>query len=221
MTNNFSDHRSQLREACALTFLGILQVISSALFLHDSVGLQYNHQSPVVYAYFIFARYCHGPIAIFFAILTISVWGALLMGRSVPRLLFDFCGGWYIFKFIFGFLVVNALLFTPAVSPHLLLWQIVAYIPFFIVTWGWIFWRVDFVGRSSPQQVIALPDALEPITSFDYYHSSLLSLVNKGTSSVKGVSRHGRLLVACYSLMLLDLLGVFVARAYGLIQKVI
>ena len=43
--------------------------------------------------------------------------------------------------------------------------------------------------------------------------------VNKGNSMFQGVSRTGRIYVLIHSLMLLDLLGLIIARVYGLVQQ--
>ena len=119
------------------------------------------------------------------------------------------------------FILLNALLFTPAVSPRLLVGQIMVFIPCFVLTWGWMIWRIDFLGRQRPQQIVALPGELEPITSFDYYHTSVISIVNNGSSKFKGITRTGRAFVLIHSLMLLDLLGLIIARLYALVQKMI
>jgi hypothetical protein len=117
------------------------------------------------------------------------------------------------------FALLNALLFAPAVSPRLLVGQIIVFLPCFTLTWGWIIWRIDYIGKPVPQQTVSLPAEMEPITSFDYYHTSVISIVNKGSSKFQGVSRTGRIYVLIHSLMLLDLLGLIIARVYGLVQQ--
>jgi hypothetical protein len=77
-------------------------------------------------------------------------WLALLRDQQVPRWLFDAMGIWYCLRLLMEFALLNALLFTPAVSPRLLVGQIVFFIPCCVLTWGWIMGRIDFVNRERP-----------------------------------------------------------------------
>jgi hypothetical protein len=49
----------------------------------------------------------------------------------------------------------------------------------------------------------------------------VVSIVNKGNSKFQGVTRTGRFYVLIHSLMLLDLLGLIIARVYALVQAMI
>ena len=75
--------------------------------------------------------------------------------------------------------------------------------------------------RELPQQIIAIPEAEGPVNSFDYYHASVNSVINQGKTGFKGVTKLGRFLVMVHSLMLLDVLGIALVRAYGLLQKML
>jgi hypothetical protein len=104
-----------------------------------------------------------------------------------------------------------------------LLGQIVLYLPYFAITWGWIFQRLDWVGQSQPGLVVKLYDA-DPnknITGFDYYHSSINTLLNKGKPTIVGVSRTGRMLVLTYLGMLISLYAVAFTRILQLTRAVI
>jgi hypothetical protein len=79
---------------------------------------------------------------------------------------------------------------------------------FFVLAWGWIFWRIDRVGQSKPGRVIEVADAGDQVSRFDYYHASLMSIVRRSHSEVIGKSRNGRILVAIHTFMVLDLIAV-------------
>ena len=211
----------QVKEGLALSLLALLQIAISGLFLKDAQGFVAQSGNPLIVSIDAFIQALVRPLGILFIVSFPLFWLALLRGKLVPRWLFDAVGIWYCLRLLMEFALLNALLFTPAVSPRLLVGQIIVFIPCFVLTWGWIMWRVDFVNRASPQQVVSLPDEMEPITSFDYYHTSVISIVNKGSSKFQGVTRTGRFYVLIYSLMLLDLLGLIIARVYGLVQKMV
>ena len=96
-----------------------------------------------------------------------------------------------------------------------------AYLPFFVMAWGWLMWRIDYFSQGSPQQIIAIPEAQGPVHSFDYYHASANSVINQGRTGFKGITKIGQILVMIHNLMLVDVLGIALVRAYGLLQKML
>ena len=183
----------QIKEGLALSLLALLQIVISGLFLHDANDFVANSGNPLIIGIDAFMQALFRPLSLLFAISFPIFWFALLTGKRVPRWLFDAVG----------------------------IGQILVFIPCFIVTWGWMIWRIDFQGKELAQQIVRLPGETEPITSFDYYHTSVMSIVNKGNSKFEGVTRKGRVFVLIHSLMLLDLLGLIIARVYALVQKMI
>ncbi|NBR29604.1 MAG: hypothetical protein EBT83_14515, partial [Betaproteobacteria bacterium] len=68
---------------------------------------------------------------------------ALGRGRRQPRWSFDGLGMWFCLRLLVEFLIINMLIFEPAlVPPGVLLGQIVIYLPFFVLSWGWFFHRL-------------------------------------------------------------------------------
>ena len=95
------------------------------------------------------------------------------------------------------------------------------YLVFFVLAWGWIFWRVDWVNQAKPGTVIEIADAGDQVSMFDYFHASLMTIVRHSTSDVVGKNRNGQILVAIHTLMLLDLFAVALGRFYQIITKII
>jgi hypothetical protein len=100
--------------------------------------------------------------------------------------------------------------------------QIVGYLPYFVITWGWLFPRVVLIGKPEPGRVIRLLDADTDrgITSFDGYHSSITTLINKGNPTIAGVSHRDRMLVLAYLVMVVGLYSVAFARILQLTRAV-
>jgi hypothetical protein len=152
------------------------------------------------------------------ALLVLSV----LLGRGIPRRWLDIVAGAFIsFNLIIHFLKINLLLLTPPGAPSMLLGQILTYLIFFVIAWGWIFWRFDWVGKENPGTVVEISDKGDSLSTFDYYHASLMALVRRGRPEVSGLNRTGKILVAIHTFMVLDLIGVALGRFYQLITRMI
>ncbi len=145
----------------------------------------------------------------------------LLSGRLIPRRILDLLGLVLVFNLFVHFLKINLLLLTPPGPANLLLGQLGSYLLFFVLAWGWIFWRVDRLGDPGDAPRVLLGDSGAPHSMFDYYHHSMLAILNRSNSSqaIRGVSRRGKLLVVIHHVMVLDLLAIAVGRFYQLIQR--
>ena len=101
-----------------------------------------------------------------------------------------------------------------------LLGQVITYVLFFVLCWGWIFWRLDRIAGPEDQQIIEMPSAASQRGSFNYYYGSMMSILEgKKMSLFIGISRFGKALVGVHSLMILDLAAIALARFYQLVQK--
>ncbi len=166
------------------------------------------------------------------AMVVFGVWlatMAVLLGRKrlLPRWSFDGAGLWFSLRLLAEFLTINGLLFEGSkVETAVLLGQIVLYIPYFVLTWGWVFQRLDWVGQSEPGHVVKLSDAdySRGITQFDYYHSAVNTLLNRGNrdkATIVGTNHVGRLLVLGYLVMILALYAAVFTRILQLTKAVI
>lgn len=210
----------QIKELLALTTLALLSYSSRSIFLADATNDFIASQKDLfIKVYFNFSRAAQHPLDILLVILLPVTWYIVLITkRKISRIFFETIGSLFVLQLLFSFVLVNALLFTRGASAKLLFGQIIAFIPVFAITWGWLFWRIDCQGREFPHQIISIGAVEGPASSFDYYYASVISLVNKGNTEFKGVTRTGRFLTMIHSLMLLDILGLFLARAYNLMQ---
>jgi hypothetical protein len=213
----------QIKELFALTTLALLSSISRFMFLKDITNnFIFSQNDLIIKGYFNFSRITQQPFNILLVFLLPVAWYLILVTkRKIPRICFDAIGGLLVMRLLFGFVLVNALLFSRGISANLLFGQIILFIPVFVITWGWLFWRIDCQGRELPQQIIRIPGSKGLISAFDYYYASAISLVNKGNSEFQGITRTGRLLTMIYSLMLMNILGIFLARAYNLVQNML
>ena len=159
------------------------------------------------------------PLLGLYALVLVVLYGQLLRGKRIAPLILDGLGAWAIVNLFFHFAKINLLMLSAVVEPKLLLGQVITYLLFFVLAWGWIFWRLDRVAGGADQQIVEVPMAGNYGGSFDYYYSSLMSILEARISKFTGVSRLGKVLVAVHSLMVLDLAAIALARFYQLVQK--
>ena len=159
------------------------------------------------------------PLLGLYALVLVVLYGQLLRGKRIAPLILDGLGAWAIVNLLFHFVKINLLMLSAAVEPRLLLGQVITYLLFFVVAWGWIFWRLDWVAGGTNQQIVEVPSSGNQRRGFDYFYSSLISTLEGRTSKFTGISRLGKVLVAVHSLMVLDLAAIALARFYQLVQK--
>lgn len=160
------------------------------------------------------------PALLIYVVVMVLLYGQLLRGKRISDGVLDALGIWAVVSLLIHFVKINLLMLTPVVEPKLLLGQVITYVLFFVLCWGWIFWRLDRIAGPEEQQIIEVPSAAKQGGTFNYYHDSLMSILDgRKMSLFIGISRFGKVLVALHSLMILDLAAIALARFYQLVQK--
>ena len=159
------------------------------------------------------------PLISLYLLVLVVLYAQLLRGRLIAAVVLDGLGIWAVLNLMIHFIKINLLMLTDSVSPHLLLGQVMTYLLFFVLGWGWIFWRLDRIAGPEDQQIVRVPAAVSQTGSFDYYYASMMSLLHGTTSGFIGVTRLGKLVVAMHSFMLIDLAAIALARFYQLVQR--
>ena len=221
--------RAQANEWAVLVLLYFLQ-ISDAEMLRRSAGsfitsMDGSDGGRLVAGWcFLLSHRVHPVAMVVFGVWLATMVLLLGRGRLLPRWSFDGAGLWFALRMLAEYITINGLIFEGSkVPPSLLLGQIVVYLPYFVLSWGWIFYRFDLVGQSKPGRFVRLSD-VDPgreISGFDYYHSAINTLLNKGHPTITGVSRGGRLLVLLYLIMMFGLYALTFARIIQLTKSVI
>ncbi|MEN9496727.1 MAG: hypothetical protein RLZZ137_1767 [Cyanobacteriota bacterium] len=221
-------HRDQILELTVLALLYVLQVVNAESLRHAitvSASAVWGGK-PSLLSLFVstVTRTIHPLAMLVFGVwlLVMVVW--IVRHRPLPRWSFDGLGCWFCLRLVVEFLIINVLIFEPTlVAPGVLLSQIVLYLPFFVVCWGWFFHRLDWVGRGQPGQILQLTD-LSPtheLGRFDYFHSAINTLLNKSKPTIAGVSRRGRIAVLIFNGMVLGLYTVAFTRILQLTKVVL
>ena len=212
--------RIQSRELVVLLLLYLLQ-ISMAEMLRRAASSVLSTQTASGAAGSVsrwslwLATHVH-PVAMLF----LGIWLALValraaQGKVLPRWSLDGPGVWFSLRLLAEFITINGLIFESSrAAIRLLLGQIVVYLPYFVICWGWIFHRFDRIGQAEPGGIVQLTDvgANRQISSFDYFHATITTLLNRGKPTIAGTSRGGRVLVLLYLGMVMALYAVAFAR---------
>ena len=160
------------------------------------------------------------PALVIYALVLVLLYGQLLRGKRISAGVLDALGLWAVIILFIHFVKINLLMITEVIEPKLLLGQVITYVLFFVLCWGWIFWRLDHIAGPEEQQIIEVPSASKQAGTFNYYHDSLMSILDgRKMSLFIGISRFGKALVSLHSLMILDLAAIALARFYQLVQK--
>ena len=190
-----------------LWFGGALEVVRSQLPFHPAASIE--QLSAAV----------RGPAVGIYAVIVLALYGQLWRGRTIPAVVLDLLGLWVVLNLAIHFVKINLLMLSDMRAPALLLGQIVCYLLFFVVAWGWIFWRLDRVAGPPEQAILAATEVRLGHGSFDYYYISLMALLAQKITLLQGVSKLGKIVVALHSFMLLDLGVIALARVYQLVQR--
>lgn len=191
-----------------LSFGGALDVVRNQLPLPPSASVEQLSAT------------LRGPAVIAYALILLGLYGQLLLRRRpISPLVLDLLGLWVVLNLFVHFVKINLLMVSDVRAPALLLGQIICYLLFFVVAWGWIFWRLDRVAGPSEQRILAAAEGSLGPGSFDYYYLSTMALLAQKTAPFQGISKLGKTMVALHSFMLVDLGVIAVARVYQLVQR--
>jgi hypothetical protein len=203
---------SAARELLALGTMQLLQMALARSMSLESNGLQID--LPVIRrVHFLFVREIFpAAVAIILLLYLIAVVWMLIRGRA-PRRLLDGIGALLLLRLIPILIVLNLWLFSSNAEPGLLLIQILLWTLNFAMGWGWFTWRIDAFARWQGKPGWFSFDGLEARSSFDYYYQSLDVVLQRRNSTMTSSSRPGLLLIALHNLVLLNVLGITIARA--------
>ena len=211
--------RQQRGELHVFALLGAIRI--AMLWFADALeGLKGRLGTDISQLEAHFGVMLRAPLLGVYVVVLVVLYGQLGRGKRIAPRILDGLGVWVIANLFAHFAKINLLMLSDIVKPKLLLGQVITYLLFFVLAWGWIFWRLDRVAGNADQQIVEMPGAATNGGSFDYHYYSLMSIIDaRRMSEFTGISRLGKLLVALHSLMVLDLAAIALARFYQLVQK--
>ena len=154
--------------------------------------------------------------AIFFPLICLL---CLAKRPTWERKFLDALGIYVISRMIIQLTGLNILVFDSVTSPFLLISQLLFFLPYSLLVWGWIYWRLDTLVRERSRPLFHLDCESEKPRPIDYFVASFSSVFSASISAIKGKSARARILILCHGFLIYDVMGLTLSRAVALVQS--
>lgn len=151
----------------------------------------------------------------------VALFSYLLVCRELPcwtRACLDILGFFVVARMVSQLIGLNILVFDYITPRYLLIEQLLFFLPYSLLVWGWIYWRLDFNGRGASRPFFSLAYDCEGPRPIDYFVASFSSLLSPGNSIVQGNCVGARMLVLVHGLIIYNVMGLTLSRAVALVQ---
>lgn len=135
------------------------------------------------------------------------------------RTLFDALGAYYSMRMVVQLFGLNVLVFDSESSPLLLITQLIFFLPYLLLTWGWIYWRLDRLGMGGGRPLFRLDHEAEIPRVIDYFVASFSTVFSASISNIKGTSARSRILILVHGFMIYNVMGLILSRAVSLVHR--
>jgi hypothetical protein len=225
-----SKGRSQLRSS-ALSYFSqrweeLFFFVTFALLCFENLAFITNTE---------FLSYIHGTIAIFASFesfvvgrlsyltlpLIVAPLAYLFASRGKPqwsRRYLDLLGTYLVVRMTIQLIGLNILVFDLTTSRFLLITQLLFFLPYSLLIWGWIYWRLDTSAGTKHRQLFRLDCDVENPRPIDYLVASFSSVFSASISGIKGTSARARMLILLHGFVIYDVMGLTLSRAVSLVQ---
>lgn len=141
-------------------------------------------------------------------------------GRTAWRRCYlDLLGVYVVCRLIIQFVGLNVLVFDSVTPRFLLITQLLFFLPYSLLVWGWIYWRLDLSARDWPRPLFRFDCNGEIPRPIDYFVASFSSVFSASISGIKGNYARSRILILLHGLMIYDVMGLTLSRAVSLVQS--
>ena len=137
--------------------------------------------------------------------------------RAVRRYL-DAVGIYIVVRMFIQLVGLNLLLFD-AVTPGLtLVTQLLLFLPYSLLVWGWIYWRLDEFAATNERRYFLLDCERDTLRPIDYLVASFSTVFSASISAIKGRSARAKVLIIMHGFFVYDLMVLMLSRAVALVQ---
>ena len=146
----------------------------------------------------------------------------LITCRAKPpwaRRFLDVLGSYVIVRMAMQLIGLNILVFDATSSRFLLISQLLFFLPYSLLVWGWIYWRLDHAARSMGRPLFRLDIQTGEPRPIDYFVASFASVFSASISSIKGNSARAKILILGHGCLMYDVMGLTLSRAVALVQS--
>lgn len=145
----------------------------------------------------------------------------ILSGRrcSWRRRFLDVLGVYVVFRLIIQFVGLNILVFDSVTPRFFLITQLLFFLPYSLLVWGWIYWRLDRNSRNRSRPFFHCDFYGEAPRPIDYFVASFSSVFSASISGIKGNYARSKILILLHGFMIYDVMGLTLSRAVSLVQS--
>jgi hypothetical protein len=189
-------------------------------FVSDAEFLSSLHGATAFFAefeFFVVRRLSYATIP-----LVVLPLAYLFASRGKPqwsRRYLDILGIYFIARMTTQLIGLNILVFDFTTSRFLLITQLLFFLPYSLLVWGWIYWRLDTSAGRKRRQLFRLDIESENPRPIDYLIASFSSVFSASISGIKGRSARARILILLHGLVIYDAMGLTLSRAVALVQN--
>lgn len=139
--------------------------------------------------------------------------------RRWHRTYYDILGGYVVIRMVAKLIGLNILLFDAVTSHFILITQLLFFLPYSLLVWGWIYWRLDVVSGSWSRPLFHLDHEGDLPRPVDYLVASFSSALSPSFSGIKGNYARARVIVLLHGFMIYDVMGLTLTRAVALVEN--
>ena len=145
---------------------------------------------------------------------------AAYQGRpNWARRYLDLVGLYIVARMFIQLVGLNLLVFDRESPRFALITQLLFFLPYSLLIWGWIYWRLDNFVNATNQLHFRLDCERDDPRTIDYLVASFTSVSDPPISSIKGRSARARILIIVHGFVVYDIMGLTLSRAVALIQS--
>lgn len=145
----------------------------------------------------------------------------LLIRTTTPnwsRRYLDVVGIYITIRMVIQLIGLNLLVFDKITPRFTLITQLLIFLPYSLLVWGWIYWRLDSGARIEGHQFFRLDCERDPPRPLDYGVASFSSVFSASISAIKGRSAKARILILVHGFFIYDVMVLTLSRAIALVQ---
>jgi hypothetical protein len=146
----------------------------------------------------------------------------LLVLKDKPKWMRRYCdilGIYVVVRMIIQFVGLNILVFDGVTARFLLITQLLFFLPYSLLIWGWIYWRFDSIAIGKGRPLFRLDCEHNPPRPLDYFVASFSSVFSATINAIKGNSARARILILGHGFLIYDVMGLTLSRAVALVQS--
>lgn len=137
--------------------------------------------------------------------------------RQTRRYL-DALGVYIVTRMVIQLAGLNLLLFDTVTPGYILINQLLLFLPYSLLVWGWLYWRLDEFAGSNGRKFFRLDCERETPRPIDYLVASFSTVFSASISAIKGRSARAKILIIIHGCVVYDLMGLTLSRAVSLAQ---